>query len=66
MLEVKGVAKDNYRRCKVNTRYEPDELGNDIHLYINNHFYHGHSDMTITHLKLIHKVLGKFLKKYKE
>lgn len=54
---------DGYRKCEAKT-IKPDEFGNDVKLYVNSHFYHGHSNMKIEHMRLIHTTIGEFLKKY--
>jgi hypothetical protein len=64
-IRVEKILSDNYSKCYVKTM-DPDELDNNVHLYINSHFYHGHSDMKIEHLRLVHSVLSEFFEKYKK
>lgn len=59
----KRTGKNGYYQCQVRT-IKPDELDNDVAIYISSHFYHGHSNMKIEHLRLVHSTLGEFFKKY--
>jgi hypothetical protein len=66
-VKVEKTHKDGYRKCHVVTiDGDVNNKNNEVSLYINAHNYVGHTGMTIEHLKLVHKTIGKFLKKHKE
>jgi len=60
-LEEKCI--DNYHSCYIYSGCI-DELENNVHLYISGNNDRGHLSTTIDHVKLIHKLLSEFIKRY--